>query len=72
MRDLREDQAKAAHKCPSNNFVKQISQDLASNVKNEKSPKILPKIPKKMAGVTAAEAEPAAGARSYRPSMQGP
>ena len=31
MRDLREDQAKAAHKCPSNNFLKQISRDLASN-----------------------------------------
>jgi len=61
--DLREDQAKAAHKCPSNNFLKQISRDLASNVKNEKSPKIHPKIPKKMAGVTAAEVVPAAGAR---------
>jgi len=31
VRDLREDQAKAAHKCPSNNFLKQISRDLASN-----------------------------------------
>jgi len=47
VRHLREDQAKVAHKCPSNNFLKQISRDLASNVKNEKSPKILPKIPKR-------------------------
>ena len=42
-----EEHIKVAHKGPSNKSPQQISRDLGSNTKNEKSQKIHPKIPKK-------------------------